>query len=53
MAKSQIPLRFWNDQPGQGIGRSEVKKKSREDDKGLSKKGRFRHPHVTLVRYKM
>lgn len=40
MAKSQIPFRFWNDQPGQGIGSSEVRKKSREDDKGLSKKAK-------------
>ena len=37
MAKSQIPFRFWNNQPGQGIGSSEVRKKSREDYKGLSK----------------
>lgn len=40
MAKSQIPFRFWNDQPGQGIGSSEVRKKSREDDKGLGKKAK-------------
>lgn len=39
-AKNQIPFRFWKDQPGQGIGSSEVRKKSREDDNGLSKKAK-------------
>lgn len=38
MAKSQIPFRFWNDQPGRGIGSREVRKKSRKTTKGLGKK---------------